>query len=267
MDINIVVGYLCAVLVGIFMVLLGGGGSVLTIPIFVYLFAIEPLLATSYSLVIVGVIATVGCYKKFKEQAVNLRVGLIFVVPSFIGVYISRRYLLPMMPYELFTIGDFTLTKDLFILLFFSIMMIGASYSMIRTRKQVIKDIELPPYELKIMMLIIQGFVIGILTGFIGAGGGFIIVPVLVILANLDIRVAIGTSLFIIAIKSLVGFLGDVGVLTVSWSFIFVFTCLAIVGILIGNYLSQFIKADHLKKMFGWFILLFGISMILKELT
>lgn len=255
--------YLSAILVGFVMGLLGGGGSILTIPIFVYMFGIAPVVATAYSLFVVGATATVGTFKNFRNKNINLRVGLLFGIPSFMGTYLTRRYILPNMPDHVLSLGSFDISKDVFIMILFAIMMISASVSMIRDRE---KSSGTKP-KAKPLIVVLLGLVIGLLTGFIGAGGGFIIVPALIFLAHLDIKIAIGTSLFIIMMKSFIGFLGDLQTTTMDWNFLITFAVLAAIGILIGVRVAKKIKASNLKQIFGWFILIVGIYVIFKEVS
>ena len=255
--------YLSAILVGFVMGLLGGGGSILTIPIFVYLFDIAPVVATAYSLFVVGATATVGTFKNFKNKNINLRIGLLFGIPSFIGTYITRRYILPNMPDHIFSIGTIDISKDLVIMILFAIMMISASVSMIRSREKPLGD----KLKAKPIIVILLGLIIGLITGVIGAGGGFIIVPALIFLTHLDIKIAIGTSLFVIMMKSFIGFLGDLQTTSMDWKFLITFAVLAAIGILVGVKVAKRTKAASLKRIFGWFILVVGIYVIFKEVS
>lgn len=263
MDIFGILPYLSALLVGFVMGLLGGGGSILTIPIFVYLFGIAPVVATAYSLFVVGATATVGTLKNFRNQNINLRIGLLFGIPSFIGTYLTRRYILPNMPDHIFSLGTIDISKDLVIMILFAIMMISASISMIRSRE---KSVGNKP-KAKPAIVIVLGLIIGLITGVIGAGGGFIIVPALIFLTHLDIKIAIGTSLFVIMMKSFIGFLGDLQTTTMDWNFLFTFAALAAIGILVGVRVAKRTKAANLKQIFGWFILIVGVYVIFKEVS
>lgn len=255
--------YLSALVVGFVMGLLGGGGSILTIPIFVYMFGISPVLATAYSLFVVGATATVGTIKNFQQKSIDLKTGLLFGIPSFIGTYLTRRYILPGLPDQLLDIAGVTISKDLFVMILFAIMMISASLSMIRGRADNDSDTgKSSPITTSLL-----GLLIGLLTGFVGAGGGFIIVPVLIFLTCLDVKIAIGTSLFIIMMKSFIGFLGDLQTTTMDWIFLVIFSALAAVGILIGVAVAKRTKAKNLKQIFGWFILIVGIYVVYKEIS
>jgi len=261
---ELALGYIGALIVGLTLGLLGGGGSILTVPILVYLLSLNPVTATAYSLFVVGATSLVGSIRNMAKGMVDIKVAIVFAIPAFIAVYLTRRYLVPAIPEEIFTIGDFVLTKDLGIMLFFAIIMLLASVSMIRGRKS--KAEEEKEVKLKIPLIILEGAVVGVLTGIVGAGGGFLIIPALVLFANLPMKRAVATSLLIIAAKSLLGFLGDVQNLDIDWTFLLTFTGISIIGIFIGIYLNNFIDGKKLKKAFGWFVLVMGIYIITKEL-
>lgn len=258
-----ILGYIGALIVGITLGLLGGGGSILTVPILVYLLALNPVTATAYSLFVVGSTSLVGAIRNIMKGMVDIKVAVVFAVPAFIAVYLTRRFLVPAIPEELFSIGSFTMTKDLGIMLFFAVIMLAASYSMIKGRKE--KEID-KDAKLKIPLIILEGAVVGMLTGIVGAGGGFLIIPALVLFANLPMKRAVATSLLIIAAKSLIGFLGDVQNIVIDWTFLLTFTGISIIGIFIGIYLNKFIDGKSLKKAFGWFVLVMGLYIIAKEL-
>ncbi|WP_456441259.1 sulfite exporter TauE/SafE family protein [Psychroserpens sp.] len=265
MDIQQLFGYLGALLIGVVLGLIGGGGSILTVPILVYLMVINPVTATAYSLFIVGVSALVGAIRNIQKGLVDFKTAIVFAIPAFIAVYATRKYLVPAIPEELFNIGTFVMTKNIAIMLFFAFIMLIASISMIRNKRNDSEEETVISYNFP--LIIIEGFVVGVLTGIVGAGGGFLIIPALVLLAKLPIKKAIATSLLIIAIKSLIGFLGDVENLEIDWAFLLKFTAISVIGIFLGIYLSKFINGKNLKKGFGWFVLLMGIYIICKELT
>lgn len=257
-----ILGYIGALIVGLVLGLIGGGGSILTVPLLVYLLGYNPIVATAYSLFVVGASSMVGTYQKYKEGLVDFKTGLAFSFPSFIAVYLSRRYFVPGIPDTFLNIGDFALTKEMGIMVFFAIIMILASISMIKKRKiQSTSSINQPYYK-----TFIQGLIIGTITGVIGAGGGFLYVPALVIWANIPMKKAVGTSLIIVTINSLIGFLGDVQTLDIEWVFLLTFTAISIVGIVIGVFLSKFISGEKLKKSFGFFVLIMAAYIIFKEL-
>jgi len=264
MELNQILGYIGALIVGLVLGLIGGGGSILTVPILVYLIGLNPVTATAYSLFVVGTTSLFGAIQNFRNKMVDIRTAIVFAFPAFIAVYLTRRYLVPAIPDSLFTVFDFELTKSVFIMIFFAIIMLLASISMIKTRKKE-KSVE-QEVQYKIPLIILEGVVVGILTGIVGAGGGFLIIPALVLLAKLPMKLAVGTSLVIISAKSLIGFLGDVQNLTIDWTFLIIFTSLSIIGILVGVYATKFISGEKLKKGFGWFTLFMALYIIYKEL-
>jgi len=265
MELVEILGYIGALIIGLVLGLIGGGGSILTVPILVYALTLNPVIATAYSLFVVGATSLVGAIKNMTKGMVDFKTAIIFAIPAFIAVYLTRAFLIPAIPEELFQVGDFMVTKNLAIMLFFAIIMLLASVSMIRNkRKETDEEAEI---VYNYPLIIVEGLVVGAITGIVGAGGGFLIIPALVLLAKLPMKKAVATSLFIIAIKSLIGFLGDVQNLDIDWSFLFTFTGLSVVGIFIGIWLNKFIDGKKLKKAFGWFVLIMGIYIIYKELT
>ncbi|MFT7073148.1 sulfite exporter TauE/SafE family protein [Patiriisocius sp. Uisw_017] len=265
MELIEIFGYVGALFIGLVLGLIGGGGSILTVPILVYALTLNPVVATAYSLFVVGATSLVGAIKNIMKGMVDFKTAIIFAIPAFIAVYLTRAYLISAIPDELFTVGDFIVTKNLAIMLFFASIMLLASASMIRNKRKEIEEDAVITYNYP--LIIIEGFVVGVITGIVGAGGGFLIIPALVLLAKLPMKKAVATSLFIIAIKSLIGFLGDVQNLDIDWTFLLSFTSISVVGIFIGIWLNKFIDGKKLKKAFGWFVLIMGIYIIYKELA
>lgn len=260
-----IIGYIAALAIGISLGLIGGGGSILTVPVLVYLFGINPVLATAYSLFIVGATSLVGTFPKYKEGMVNLRTALIFGLPSIAAVYATRKWIVPAIPDELFRVGDFLMTKPLMLMLLFAVLMTFASISMIRDKKNGDEEVA-GEQKFNYPLIMLEGVVVGTLTGLVGAGGGFLIIPALVLLSKLPMKQAVGTSLLIIAMKSLLGFLGDISHYEMDWKLLLSVTALAVGGLFLGNALSRKINAATLKKGFGWFVLAMGIYIIVKEL-
>lgn len=258
-------GYLGALLIGLILGLIGGGGSILTVPVLVYLFGITPILGTAYSLFIVGASSLVGTLNFMKKKLVDFRTAVVFSIPALVAVYLTRLYLVPAIPEHIVTLGDFHLTRGGFLMLFFAGIMILAAVSMIRDTKT--KPMKSKEWHFRWFFVILEGLLVGLVTGLVGAGGGFLIIPALVLLAKLPMRKAVATSLLIIAVKSLIGFIGDVQNMAINWSFLLTFTAISIVGIFLGTWLNQFINGDQLKKGFGWFVLVMGILILLKELV
>jgi len=256
------IGYFASVLIGITLGLIGGGGSILTIPILVYLFQVNPKLATTYSLFIVGFTASIGAVSHYRMGNIKLKSAVLFAIPSLITIILVRKIILPLVPEIIFSGTSFILTKDIFIMAFFAILMIAASYSMIKKSKDVAISALTNPLK-----VIIIGAVVGIITGFLGAGGGFLIIPALLFFTGINMKQAVGTSLLIIAINSLFGFLGDiVNGVVIDYTFLFTTAAFAAMGIFIGTMLSKKIDGTKLKPAFGWFILVMGIYIITKEL-
>lgn len=258
-------GYVLAALVGISLGLIGSGGSILTVPILVYVMGVAPVLSTAYSLFIVGSTALVGGLQNAFQKKVDFKTVLIFGIPSIAAVYATRAWLLPMIPEVIFSAGDFVMSKAIAIMLLFAIVMILAAFSMIRPGKTAAAGDDKPAgYNYPLILL--EGALVGILTGLVGAGGGFLIIPALVLLARMPMKLAVGTSLFIIAAKSLIGFIGDLqGDEEMDWMLLFGFTLFSIIGIFVGNFLAKYVSGARLKTAFGWFVLVMGIYIIIKE--
>ncbi len=227
-----IAGYVAAVFIGISLGLIGGGGSILTVPVLVYLFGVEPVIATAYSLFIVGSTSLIGIFPKFKSGEVNLKTAIIFGVPAIAAVFVTRAFILPALPNEIFTIGTFVVTKALLLMILFAVLMVFASISMIKGKNTAMQD-EAGEQKFNYPLILLEGAVVGILTGLVGAGGGFLIIPALVILSKLPMKQAVGTSLLIIAAKSLIGFTGDLGNGTMDWTLLLSVTGLAITGVFI----------------------------------
>lgn len=328
-------GFLIAILIGFTLGFIGGGGSILTVPVLVYIFQIEPVLATAYSLFVVGISASVGALNYMKKGLMSYKTAIVFAVPSLLAVFLTRRFLLPTIPEQLFTvgeldittdllfililivvmlgvsllslnitfrgskkhlkafllvtpaaimvfivrqfiipkipdhlvvIGDFTLTKNIAIMVFFAVVMFFSSFSMIRGRKESEEDVESNGLIHNYPIIILEGIGVGTITGLIGAGGGFLIIPALVLLAGLPMKTAIGTSLLIISVNSLLGFLGDIGNQDISWMFLLAFTGLSVIGIFAGTYTTKFIDGNKLKKGFGVFVLVMSVYIMVSEI-
>jgi uncharacterized protein len=257
-------GYIAALFIGISLGLIGGGGSLLTVPVMVYLFGMHPLLATSYSLFIVGSTSLVGAINRVKKGQVNIKAAVLFSASSIITVFLIRKFVVPVIPDEIFRIGRFMVSASILTMLLFAGLMIVVSIGMIRDLKIQREDNECSECK-RSGKLIGYGVLIGTVTGILGAGGGFLIIPALVILLKLPMGKAIGTSLFIIAINSLVGFAGDLGHFKIDWYFLLKITVVAIAGIFIGSAAARKINDHKLKKAFGWFVLLMAVFILLKE--
>jgi len=265
-----ILGYIGAIIMGLSLGLIGGGGSILTVPILVYLFAVDPVLATAYSLFIVGLTSLIGSFSHMRFGNIHWRTAIVFGIPSIIAVYATRAWLVPAIPDPIFTLGATPVSKAIGILIFFALIMVAAAYSMIRKQKAP-KGPNEPVDEaisFNYPLILAEGVVVGMITGIVGAGGGFLIIPALVLLAKLPMKKAVGTSLIIIAAKSLIGFTGDLkGEEVIDWNFLLVFSAIAIVGIIAGSILSKRIPNEKLKPAFGWFVLAMGLYIITKEVS
>ncbi len=275
-----ILGYIAAMLIGLSLGLIGGGGSILTVPVLVYLIGLSPVISTAYSLFIVGLTSLVGSYKFYQKGLVSMKTAVVFGLPSIVAVYLTRRYLVPAIPENLFTVGDLVVTKGVLLMLLFAGLMVFASISMIKKKKEAPMDENAdtevdvehtdpkekhPEPKFNYGGILAEGVVVGTLTGLVGAGGGFLIIPALVLFSKLDMKMAVGTSLLIIAVKSLFGFIGDIFNYEIDWMFLAIFSVISIAGIFIGTFLSTKIHADKLKTSFGWFVLAMGIYIIVKE--
>ena len=256
-----ILGYVGALFIGLVLGLTGGGGSILTVPILVYLMSINPVTATAYSLFIVGTTSTFGAIQNYRKNLVDIKNGFIFAIPSFIAVYLTRKYIVPEIP-KVIIESPFLITKDTFLMLFFAVIMVFGALSVLKKKSQNTNSEE----KRNLILIGIQTFTIGIIIGLVGAGGGFLIIPSLILFAKLPMKKAVGTSLFIIAMNSLVGFIGDVQNLEIDWLFLLTFSAISVVGIFIGMYLTKYTNESQLKKIFAYFVLVMAAIILLKEM-
>ena len=257
-----ILGYLASILIGMSLGLIGSGGSILTVPVLVYLFHVDPLLATTYSLAIVGLSSIAGVISRIKQKLVDFKTIFVFGLPSIFGVFLARKFLLPAIPSSIHITDTIDLSKSSFIMLFFATLMLTSALSMILGKNKKEIDGILPVYGITLMLV---GLGEGLLTGIVGAGGGFLIIPALVILAKLPMKKAIASSLVIISIKSLVGFSGDLTHTSVDWKFLFSIIVLATIGIITGNFLNKTMDGAKLKKGFGWFVLAMSLVIFIEQ--
>lgn len=262
-----ILGYLASILIGLSLGIIGGGGSILTVPVLVYLLGVDPVLGTAYSLFIVGITSAVGSVSYFRNSSVDIRTAILFGIPSIVAVFLTRAYLIPAIPTTIARVGSFVIDRNVLLMLLFAVLMLLASISMIRPtkegegRKLEAKTQKPTPY----LLILLEGIVVGTLTGLVGAGGGFLIIPALILFGGLPMKKAIGTSLVIISAKSLLGFLGEKNLASLDWQLLLMVTAFAIIGILAGTRFARYINGEKLKPAFGWFVLLMGLYIILKE--
>ncbi len=254
-----VAGYIASLFIGISLGLIGGGGSVLTIPILVYFFGVEPVLATAYSLFIVGITSIVGVLPKWRKHELNIGVAIKFGIPSVVTVFLIRKFLIPLIPEVLFRNEQLVIYRDSFQLILFSLLMISAALAIMKPR-----EISRPALS-EIQGLALLGIVVGAISGFLGAGGGFIIIPALIFYASLSPKSAVGTSLLIIAFNSLIGFTGDLHYI-IDWPTLLSISALGVIGSFVGHWLSGKLPGEKIKRLFGWFILIIGLAILITEL-
>lgn len=258
---EIIIGYLASAIIGISLGLIGGGGSILTVPVLVYLFHVDPVLATAYSLFIVGVSSSVGAMLKLKTQEIDRNLTVIFGLPLLLTVFVFRKFLVPLIPNQIWNFHDFVLTKSDFILTLFGLLMVLAALSLLSSPKTSNSKITIHPFFLGIL-----GIGIGSISGLLGAGGGFIIIPALMIFGHLEMKKAVGISLVIVAISSLIGFTGDLSHTTMNWQLLGIVTAIAVIGVFVGHFLASFVSGVKLKHGFGWFIMVMGSLILIMEL-
>ena len=260
-----IIGYFAAILVGLSFGLIGSGGSILIMPILVYLFGIQPTTATSYSLFIVGTTCLTGAIQKYRHGFVNVKASLLFGIVSVSTVIVTRKYILPAIPDYITTIGSVKLTKALLTMVLLAVLMLVSSISMIRDSYKKTPDEPGKVKSINYFILLLCGIGVGVVTGMFGVGGGFLLIPTLVLIAGIPMKNAIGTSLTIISLNTLVGILGDWGHFQLDWVLLGTLTAIAIGGVFIGHEIGKKIHGEKLKAGFGWFVLILSIYIISKE--
>jgi uncharacterized protein len=262
-----IAGYIAALLIGFSLGMIGGGGSILTVPVLVYLMHVNPLLATTYSLFIVGTSSLAGGIRAYTKNHVDFKAITEFGFPSIFSVFIARHYLLPLIPSHIFYAGNLEITRDRLLMLVFSLLMFTTSFFIISGKTQEQKeDTVRKKRQEKVFQLAVAGLLVGLITGILGAGGGFLIIPILVLYIKLPMKTAVGTSLMIVAINSLFGFLFSLKQFSFDWTVLIIFSLISVAGIFIGSRFAEKVPGAVLKKIFGWFILAMGIYILFREL-
>ncbi len=257
-----VVAYILALLIGLTLAMIGSGGSILTVPVLVYILHVDPVTATAYSLFIVGMTALAGAIPYFRRGELDRDALIWFSFPSIAAVWLTRAVLLPALPEVWLTLGTVSIAKGQALMILFATLMLSSAILMLR-------DAPAPAQTStpRRGWLVLEGAGVGVLTGLVGAGGGFLIIPALVLLAGLPMKTAVGTSLALIALKSTIGFTGDLTAgLAPDWSLLLGFTAVAILGILLGARLVPRIDARTLKRGFGIFLIFVAVAMLVTEI-
>jgi uncharacterized membrane protein YfcA len=249
--------------VGLSLGFIGAGGSILTIPVFVYILKKDPLSSGVYSTFVVGISGMAGSIRSIFNKLVDFKVALTFGIPSVAGVLIARKGIFPSIPSQLFSAGPFTLSKSMLFMLCLSLLMFLSAMKMLKPA--MIRDEAAQVDRPTTLLLLFRGLLVGIVTGLLGIGGGFLIVPALYFLAMLPVKKSIGTALLIITANSVFGFLSSYTSLDIDWTLLLKFSLGAVAGILIGTKLSEKIPGDSLKKIFGWFVLAISFYIVYKQ--
>lgn len=236
-----------AVLVGISLGLLGGGGSILTVPLLVYVAGQDPKTAIATSLLVVGVTSAAGAISHARAGRVQWRTGLLFGAAGMAGAYAGGR------------LG--TLVDGTWLLIAFALMMGATSVAMLRDRTQP----EPSDGEMAVWKVLLEGVLVGLVTGLVGAGGGFLVVPALVIFGGVPMGIAVGTSLVVIAMKSGAGLAGYLSGVTIDWPLALAVTAAAVVGSVIGGRLVDRIPQERLRTGFGWFVAVMAVVVLVQE--
>ena len=262
MAITLIIGYILAGCIGLSLGLIGGGGSILAVPILIYVMGVAPKAAIAMSLIIVGIVSLIGAIPHSLQGNVNLKTAAIFAPAAMIGAYLGAR------------LAAFSFITETFQLICFGLVMVIASVLMIGKSGKLSKSHEViytkkcdssSPHQSHWLAIPLEGLGVGILTGFVGVGGGFAIIPALVLLGGIPMKEVIGTSLLIIAFKSATGFLGYLSQVQLNWNLVISFTIAASFGTLAGAYLTRFIDAKNLQKGFGYFVLAVAVFILIKR--
>jgi uncharacterized membrane protein YfcA len=258
------IGYLLALLIGVVLGLLGGGGAILMVPVMVYVMGIEPVIASANSLFVVGLSSLAGAIPYYRSRQIEWSVLWLYGLCSLLAVFLTRWLLVPALPDPLLNVGGWHLQKSSGLMLLFALVMLQSARSMLKSVNANPNTANATYPGPWLIALVATGE--GLLSGLVGAGGGFIIIPALVLLARVEMKKAVGTSLVIIGIKSLIGFLGDALQVEWDWRLLALLSLFTATGTLIGYLFSSKVNASSLKKAFGWLVLAMGVFVLLKEL-
>jgi uncharacterized protein len=250
--------------IGLSLGLIGAGGSILTIPAFVYILRIDPLTSAVYSMFVVGACSLVGGIRSLYSRLVDLRVAALFGIASILGVLASRRAIFPLIPDPFVSFAGLRFSKSIVFMLCLSLLMFMAAVRILRPSREAPHK-NLQPGDRKPGRLVLQGLVVGLITGLLGIGGGFLIVPALHLWARLPMKNAIGTTLLIIAVNSLFSFLNSYATVAIDWGLLAQFCMGSTLGILIGSLIGERVSGNGLRRIFGWFVLGISFFIVFKQ--
>jgi uncharacterized membrane protein YfcA len=231
--------------VGVALGMLGGGGSILTVPLLVYVAGLDAKEAIATSLFVVGVTSAVGAFSHARAGRVRWRTGLLFGAAGMAGAYAGGR-VAEYLPGSLLLVA-------------FGLMMLATAVAMLRGRRAPEGTVHT---ELPLLHVGLHGVVVGVVTGLVGAGGGFLVVPALVLLGGLPMGAAVGTSLVVIAMKSAAGLAGYLHSVQIDWGLALAVTAAAVLGSVLGGRLVGRVDPDVLRRAFGWFVVVMGVFVL-----
>lgn len=263
---NEILGYFLILIVGITLGMMGSGGSILTVPTLVYTLGIAPSDATTYSLFLIGMTSIFASYTKFKNKEIDFGLVLRFGLPSMVSIFLTRSFILPLIPefIEIPFLGE--ISTDTLLMMLFSVVMVAAGWNMMRKKSdnEVVDEMKKSNGSLGLILLAIS---IGFLSGILGAGGGFLIIPSLMIFAKVSLRKAIAASIVIVMLNSLIGFAGDYQQFsTLNYQILGFLLIFSVVGVFLGNYWGKKIQTQTLQRGFGYFVLALGFLLFFIEM-
>jgi len=261
-----IITYAASIFVGLSLGMIGAGGSILTVPVFVFVLKIDPLVASVYSMFVVGISSLAGGIKAIFKKLVDIKTTIVFGIPSVTGVLIARKFIYPTIPDQIFSIGDYAVSKKVLFMFCISTLMFTAAFRMLSASPLNTTVIH-GDTKVKTVYLLVQGFIVGIITGLFGIGGGFLIVPALYFWSRLPMKAAVGTALLIIAMNSLFSFSTSFSDASINWMLLLRFSLGSVIGILIGSRIGEKIHGNYLKIIFGWFVMAVSFYIVFKQFT
>ena len=260
--IELLISLFASSIIGIAIGLLGAGGSILVMPVLVYILGLPPMIATTYSLGIVGISSVIAAMRTSREQKVNTKVILTFAFPAMFSIMIMRAFIMPALP-KVLEIGTLLISIDSFSMIILSILMLISAQRMISQKKLQSDE----SHDISLSLLLLTGLCIGVLTGFTGIGGGFLIVPAMILIGRMNVKEAAFTSMILIAMNALPGFFVDIlNGKNLEWGLFTLLTIASVFGGYAGIMLSKRIRQDILRISFGIIIALLALFILFKEL-